>query len=110
MTGVACAATTSGAFRTEGSGARHVVATWRARGFDGACAARRTGSEVFLDIPEGVIGLDVVATLLALGEFDLFLRQLLVRHVVEDVADDVEAAAPLVVGTRDKPRRRFGVG
>jgi hypothetical protein len=47
----------------------------------------------------------VIAGLLPLRELDLLRRQVLVRDVVQDVADDVEAPAPLVVGARDVPRR-----
>ena len=53
----------------------------------------------------GQVGLHVAARLLPLGELDVARRQRLVRDLAEQVGDDVEAAALLVVGVGDVPRR-----
>ena len=66
-------------------------------------------SEPFLDIPERIVG-GLVAADLALGQHHLLDLDRLVRHVLEDVADDVQAHALLVFGAGHEPGRPGGVG
>ena len=51
----------------------------------------------------------VAARLLALGQLDLLARQLLVGDLLEQVRDEVQPRALLVVGAHDVPRARTAV-
>src|SRR5215472_8192596 len=62
------------------------------------------------DVPQRQLRLLVAAGLLPLGQRDVAVGQRLVGDLAEQVADDVETAAHLVVGVRDIPRRPHGVG
>src|SRR5262245_66169173 len=66
--------------------------------------------EALLDVLVGVVRLAVAVRLAALGQLHLLARRLLVRNRIEKVVDDVQPAAPLVVGARDVPGREVGVG
>src|SRR5262245_23182170 len=66
--------------------------------------------ELLLYILERVVGLAVAAALLTIGKLHLLARRLLVWDLVEEVGNDVEAGAALVVGARHVPGREIGVG
>ena len=56
------------------------------------------------------VGLDVVVGLLAFGERDLLWSEGLIGHLAEDVRDEVQLPAALVVDGHDVPRRSLGGG
>src|SRR5262245_38650624 len=69
-----------------------------------AARRRRRRSEGLVDVLELVVRLAVAPALLSLRQLDLLSRQLLVRNQGQQMRDDVEPPAPLVVGLRDVPR------
>src|SRR5215510_6495557 len=69
-----------------------------------------TTSKPLLDELEGMLRLSVAPRLLPLRELDLFAWRALVGNLVEQVRDEVEARAPLVVRPHDIPRGEVGVG
>src|SRR5215475_13898310 len=62
------------------------------------------------DVPQRQARLGVAAGALPLGQRDVAVRERLVGHLAEQVADDVEPAALLVVGDGEVPGRPRGVG
>src|SRR5262249_55042053 len=76
-----------------------------------AAAGRSSAPSVLVgDDLVGVVGLAVAASLLPLRQLDLLGGQRLVRDLAEQVGDDVEPRAALVVGGGDEPRRPGRVG
>src|SRR5512137_2777658 len=61
-------------------------------------------SEPLLHVLERIPGFAIAVWLLALGELHLGARQVLVGNLAQQVADDVEASALLVIGARHVPR------
>src|SRR5262245_4863337 len=74
------------------------------------CSARNGGLVTLLDILVRIVRLFVPVRLLALGELHLLARRFLVRNLAEDVPDDVQPAAALVVGPGDVPGRIVRIG
>src|SRR6185437_9176780 len=67
------------------------------------------GPRPFGDELVGIILLAVTVSLLALGQLHLVARHRLVRDMAEEMRDDVQARAPLVVGADDVPGCPGGV-
>src|SRR4029450_6666123 len=62
------------------------------------------------DVPQREVWLHIAAGWLALGQFDVVVGEWLVGDLAQQVADEVEPAALLVVGAGDVPGRPGGVG
>src|SRR6185295_1211042 len=66
--------------------------------------------EPLLDELVRIVRFPVATALLPLWQLHLFLRQLLVGNLLEQMRDDVEATATLVIGPRHVPRGEAGIG
>src|SRR5262249_27031260 len=60
--------------------------------------------------PRSTLRLLVAAGLLALGQLDPLARQLLIRSLLEQVSNEVEARPLLVVAVHDEPGSVSGIG
>src|ERR1700722_7087004 len=80
---------------------------WRSRGDYGARVNR---SEPCRDVAQWEVRLHVVPGRLPLREFDRWKSEGLVRDPTEQVGDDIESAALLILIVRDEPWRPCGVG
>ena len=82
----------------------HAVASARTGyGPQGGTPPAAPRSEAFLDVPERIVG-GLVAADLALGQHDLLGGSRLVRNMLQEVADHVQAHALLVLRTCHEPR------
>src|SRR5258705_14022827 len=79
----------------------------RTRSYSDQAAA--SASKALLDELDRIVGLAVAMALLPLRQLHFVARRLLVRNLLEQVGDDVQAPAPLVVGPRHVPRRELRV-
>src|SRR5947208_2305818 len=67
-------------------------------------------SEHLRDDSEGVIGILVIAAVLAFRQLHLCARQFLVWDFAQDMSEYVQSRPPLIVGMDHIPRRPRGVG
>src|SRR5215472_11074707 len=67
-------------------------------------------SELLRHVLVRIFRFAILLVLLPLRQLHFLVRRLLVRSVRQQVADDVEPGAPLVVRARDVPRCESGIG